>query len=207
MTISGTYYVIGKSTVLSISFHSLLILQKCRQPSGRISTEAGEGSQIFVCWFLPCCYCFDSAYDSDYLVLSLAPAQGHPEFIHNYRHLILKAAQGLSQITSLGANNYICQNLKGALNLLIYESLCSKISSLVHKEYQRTIVLCGLFCKSFTVKAKTRFSSEQNFVQVVNCLRFKFTKLHFLLCKNGVGTLNILPQAASMMLNLISRRC
>ena len=195
MTISGTYHITGKSTILSKSFHSLLTLQKSSQVVGYEQRQERDLRFLFVV-FCPVAIVFDSAYDSDYLViLSLAPAQSHSECLHNYRHLILKAAQGLSQIASLGANNYICQNLKGALNLLIYELLCSKISSLVHKEYQRTTFLCGLFCKAFTFKAKTIFGSEQDFVQVVNCLTFKFIKLH-LLCKNGVGTLKILPQAA-----------
>lgn len=78
-------------------------------------------SVLFVVFF--CCCCFDPIYDKIlgfilyYLVaLSLAPALSHAECLHKTG--VLKAAKGLSQITSLGANNYICQNLKGTLTFL-----------------------------------------------------------------------------------------
>lgn len=92
MTISGTYHITGKSTILSKSFHSLLTLQKSSQVVGYEQRQERDLTFLFVV-FCPVAIVFDSAYDSDYLViLSLAPAQGHSECLHNYRHLILKAA-------------------------------------------------------------------------------------------------------------------
>lgn len=48
MTISGTYYVIGKSSILSISFHSLLTLQKSSQVVGYEQRQERDLRFVFV---------------------------------------------------------------------------------------------------------------------------------------------------------------
>lgn len=137
----------------------------------------GSRGSLDLCFFVfcPVAIVLILRRDSDYLViLSLAPAQGHSEFLHNYRHLIfcqVESSLGLSQIASLGANNYICQNLKGALNLLIYELLCGKISSLVHKDTEEQHFFVDYSASLLQLKQKYNFQFRIGFVQVVNCLR------------------------------------